>query len=374
VSERRFAVVTGGGTGGHVLPALAVADALVDEGCDRASIQFIGSRRGQDAVLVGGAGFPLLLLPGRGLARRVTARNVARNIGALAGTAWAVVRAFVAIGRWRPRVVVSVGGYASFPAALGAVVLRRPLVLVNVDAAPGLVHRLFGRFAAASAVAFPGTALPRAVVTGTPVRREIAGLVRTPATREAAKRALGLPTDRRAVALVGGSLGARRLNDAGVGLLGRWSGRLDVSLYHVTGRRDFDLMAEKVAALGPLALHHQLVPFEEHMAHLYLAADLLVCRAGAVTMAELAVAGTPAVVVPLPGAPGNHQRENAQLLLDAGAAVLLDDEACDAERLGALVEGLLEGDTLLTMTDAARGIARPDAARAVAALVVQRAR
>ena len=240
MSGRRYALVAGGGTAGHLQPALAIAEALVDAGHARDTIEFVGSTRGQDRVTLEGRGFPFTLLPGRGIARSLAGRRhlaqprCRRRAGGRHGARLALVV------RARPRVVVSVGGYASLPASSAAVVLGVPLVLVNVDAVPGAANRLFGRFARASAVGWPGNPLPRSVVTGTPVRPEIAESIGGPEARREARRALGLPVDRPTVAVFGGSLGARRLNDAVAGLVERWKDRGDRSIFHIVGRRDWD--------------------------------------------------------------------------------------------------------------------------------------
>jgi len=387
VSSRRYAVVAGGGTGGHVLEALAVARALAALGHPKAEIEIVGSRRGQETTLLAGEGFPLTVLPGRGISRGRRPTDVLANIGAVAGLAWATVLATAALARSRPKAVVSVGGYASFPAAAAATVLRIPLVLVNIDAVPGLVHRVFGRFAVACAVAFPSTPLPRAVVTGTPVRQEVREVDRSPESVARARDALGIPTDRRTVGVFGGSLGARRLNHAASTLAHRWRGRSDRTLYHVTGRREWEAMGPSATGTPPGApgdgadpgcadrLCYRRVPFEDRMPLLYEAADVVVCRAGAVTVAELAVAGVPSVLVPLPGAPGDHQTANARSLAAAGGGVLLPDDQCDGRRLEAALEELLADDELLAaMSAAASGMGHPDAAARVAALVDAHAR
>lgn len=368
MSARRFALVAGGGTGGHLVPALAVCRALA-AGRDADAVELVGSRRGLDAELAGGQGLPVTLLPGRGLARRADLRSVGRNIGALAGLAAAVVLAVALVGRRRPAVVVAMGGYACVPVALAAWLWRRPVVLVNVDAVPGAANRLVGRFAAAAAVAFPDTPLERAVVTGAPVRPEIAAVARPgPAARAAARERLGLHPDRRVVAAVGGSLGARRINDAVVELARLWSARAEPALYHVVGRRDAAWAATVAPSAG--ALEYRQVDYQADMASFWQAADVVVCRAGANTVAEAAVVGVPTVLVPLPGAPDDHQTKNAAVLADAGAAVLLPDDQCTGSRLATELDALLEEPGRLTsMADAAARLGRPDAVAAVAQLV-----
>ncbi len=381
---RRYALIAGGGTGGHVFLVLAIARALTDRGVAGEEIELVGSARGMESTLAAGQGFGVTLLPGRGIVRRLRPSDLWANLGALAGLALATIGAFALVLRRRPRVVVSTGGYASVPPGLAAAVLRVPLVLVNIDATAGAAQRLLGRFAVASAVAFPGTALRHPVVTGAPVRRDLLAVHRHGDGPVSARLALGLPADRRTVAVVGGSLGAGRLNDAALELARLFAGRSALTLYHVSGQRNFEAVeaarveaveAGRLPADGAAGLCYRLVPFEEHMAALYAAADVVVCRAGALTVAELSVAGVPAVLVPLPGAPGDHQGANAAALADAGAAVVVPDEACTGRRLaGVLNELLADPDRLIAMGQAAAGLGRPDAADAVAALVQAHAR
>ncbi len=338
MNQGRGTVIAGGGTGGHVVPSLQVARALVALGHAPVTIELYGSRRGQEATLWPTLEFPFRLLPGRGIRRSLSPGALWANAGAVLGLLWATLHALFSFARRRPRVVVVVGGYAGFPAGLAAVVVRSPLVLVNTDAVPGAVNAFLGRFAAANAVAFPGTDLPRAHLTGTPVRPEFGVLDRSVEGQRKARETLGLPPDRRTVAAVGGSLGARRINSAMAGLATRWSDRSDLSIYHVAGRRDFARFAAPGIHGGDAGgaetmLHYQVVPFEERMPEVYRAADLCVCRAGAMTVAEVLVAGVPAILVPLPGAPRDHQTRNADALVAAGAAIMIPDAECTAERL-----------------------------------------
>ncbi|MDE3087637.1 MAG: glycosyltransferase, partial [Acidobacteriota bacterium] len=296
---RRYAVVAGGGTGGHLVPALALARALA-EGRPEGAVELVGSRRGLDATLLSGAGLPVTLLPGRGIRRRHDLSALSSNLVAVVSLGAAVVLAVALVAARRPAVVVAMGGYASVPVALAAFLLGVPVVLVNVDARPGAANRLVGRFARVAAVAFPGTALPRAVVTGVPVRPEVVAAARpTGDDRRAARRVLGVPEDRAVVGVVGGSLGARRLNEAAVTLAGLWAGRADRAVYHVVGRRDAS-WAEAAAPPGPgpgeEGLWYRQVAFEDRMPLFYVAADVVVCRAGANTVAELATVGVPSVL------------------------------------------------------------------------------
>jgi UDP-N-acetylglucosamine--N-acetylmuramyl-(pentapeptide) pyrophosphoryl-undecaprenol N-acetylglucosamine transferase len=368
---RPWAVIAGGGTGGHVVPAIAIGRALVERGHEPSSIMYVGSSRGIEARLVPAAGFPLTLLPGRGIARKLTPAN----LGALGGIIAAVFRALVLIRRWRPRVTVAVGGYASVPAVLASIVWRVPIVVAEQNAVPGLANRLAGRFAAASAVSFADTPLPRPVLTGNPVRPEVVAADPSPGGRAAARAALGLPADSVVVAVTSGSLGARTINRAVLGLARSWSDRAGVCIYHVVGRRDWPEISagrpEPVAG----GLDYRQIEFEDRMADLLAAADVAVGRAGASTVAELAVVGVASVLVPLPGAPGDHQTVNARRLVSEGAAVIIPDAELDAGRLGAELEPIIaSADRRAQMAGAARRLGRPGAADAVARLAEEHAR
>jgi len=364
-----WVIVAGGGTAGHVLPGLAVAKALAERGHPVESIRFVGSERGLEARLVPEAGFDVTLLPGRGIQRRLTLDNV----GAVWGLARALAQGVRLVRREQPAVVLTLGGYASLACVLGAIVGRVPIVVTEQNARAGAANRLAGRVARACAVPFEETDLPRKVVTGNPVRAEVLAVDRV-AGRDEARTRLGLPLDRTVVAVVTGSLGARRVNDAVRGALDTWARRDDLAIRHVVGARDYDagLAAPDLPADG---LGYQAVRYEDHMEDVLAAADLLIGRAGGTTVAELAEVGLASVLVPLPTAPRDHQSANAGPLRRAGAAVVIPDAELDAARLVAEVTPLLDDpDRLASMGAAARTLAHPDAADRVADLVEAHAR
>lgn len=357
-----WALIAGGGTAGHLLPGLAVARELVERGHTRDGIHFVGASRGVEAELVPAAGFAITLLPGRGVQRKLTMANV----GAVVGLVRAMFQAVALVRRRRPEVVLTLGGFASVAVAIAAVLWRVPLVVAEQNARAGAANRLVARFARACAVPFPETDLPNATVTGNPVRDEILEAARTP-DREAARRELGLPLDRTVVLVFAGSLGATRLNAAVQGAVGHWSDRDDLAIHHVVGARDWNERQD----LDPGRLIYNPVRYEARMELALVAADLVVCRSGGTTVAELAVIGVPSVLIPLPIATRDHQRANAAPLVGAGAAVLLPDDELDADRLVAEVDRILSTgrDGLSKMAAAARSIGHPEAAGAVADLV-----
>ena len=358
-----YALVTGGGTGGHVYPALALADELVARGHPRDSIRFVGARRGLETTAVPAAGYTIEVLPGRGLDRSHTLRSVARNVRTAWDTAVAFARATAIVRRDRPTVVVGVGGYASLPAVVAGRLHRIPTVVHEADAHPGLANRVAVCLGARPAVSLPGTPLRGATVTGNPIRPEMIAVERAPVSPAL-------------VAVVGGSLGAQRINRAALELYDRWRQRRDVVIHHVTGVRDYQGCTERLAALrrGGDALDYRMVSYEDHMDTLYANAEVMVARAGGMT-AELAAVGMPSVLVPLPGAPGDHQARNAEVFVDAGAAVVVPDRELDGARLGAVLDELLaDPSRLAAMGRAARTLARVDATARFADLVEEVAR
>jgi undecaprenyldiphospho-muramoylpentapeptide beta-N-acetylglucosaminyltransferase len=347
-SDATFAVVTGGGTSGHVLAALAVADALVGRGHARSTIHYVGATRGVEQRLLPPTGYGHTFFDVVGLQRALTLRNVAFVPKLLAST-WRAVRL---LRRLAPKVVVNVGGYASFPATAGALLLRVPVVVVSYDRRPGLVSRVVARRAAATAVAFEGSSLPRAELTGAPVRQEVLAVDRR-ADREAARSQLGLPTDRFLIAVFGGSLGAQRLNAVTADAVEGLADRRDLAVYHVVGERN--LAGAAPAREDGEGIMYRVVGYEERMPLVYAAADLMITRAGAATIAELATVGMPSLIVPWPGAAENHQLENARELTEHGAAVLIEERDLTAERMIGEIHDLSANAAALAEMSAAAG-------------------
>jgi len=363
-----FALVAGGGTAGHVLPGIAVAHALVERGHSPVSIHFVGSERGLERTLVPDAGFGITLLPGRGIQRRLTLENLS--------AAWGLIRAVAKgirlVRKRRPQVVVVVGGYASVACVIGAVIWRIPIVVMEQNARAGAANRVAGKFAKACAVPFIETDLPRRVLTGNPVRPEVLAIDRDRDSAEA-RRELGISELRTFVAVVTGSLGSRRVNDAVFDAVETWSDRTDLAIRHVIGSRDWESVQGRLP--NPDGLEYIAVRYEDHMDTVLAAADVLIGRAGGTTVAELAEVGVAGVLVPLPQAPRDHQTANAMALVRAGAAILIPDPELTGDRLVNDLAPLLDDpDRLRAMGVAAHTLAQPGAAESVADLVEQHAR
>lgn len=335
-----------------MVPALAVADALRSDG---AEVVWVGGERAE-AELVPAAGYPMSRIAVSGLSRTnplKAARAAAQAVGALAA-AWRI------LGRERPDVVVGGGGYVAGPVGLAAVLRRIPIVLTEADSHLGLTNRALARFARRVCLAFPidGRSAPRFLVTGRPVPPPVED-------RAAARARFGIPADARCVVVFGGSLGARSINEAAVDGLGE----LDCWVLHASGHRDYEALRPRVPATGRYLLEPYIQPFGDALA----AADLVVARSGG-SIFEVAAHGRPAVLVPYPHAAADHQAANARWMVDAGAAVLVADAELDGARLAREVGALLDDPArLAAMGAASAALARPDAARAIAAEVLSAA-
>jgi UDP-N-acetylglucosamine--N-acetylmuramyl-(pentapeptide) pyrophosphoryl-undecaprenol N-acetylglucosamine transferase len=369
-------VIAGGGTGGHVIPGLVVADELAGRGHHPTTIHWMGSEIGMEVEAVPAAGYQLTALPGRGLNSR---RLDLANLKAALGIVRASVRGVGEVRRRRPSVLLALGGYASVAGVIGAVLWRVPIVVAEQNARGSLANRLAGRFAAACAVPFPGSDLPKAVVTGNPVRADIveaAAVAADPTARRALRQELGVDDHKLLVGAMSGSLGARSVNRAIIDMVEQLAHREDVAVRHVVGRRDWGTEHAPHPDLdSDAAITYQAVDYEEQPHRLMAAADLFIGRAGGSTVAELAVVGVPSILVPLPIAPRDVQRHNAEALAGPGAAVVIADGECTGERLSELVvEFAADRGRLGAMASAALTVGHPDAGALVADLVEQHAR
>ena len=352
-------VIAAGGTAGHVVPALAVADALRARG---AEVAFVGAERAE-AELVPAAGYPLHRLRVVGIDRR----SPVRAARAVALAAVASARAPALLRRLRPDVVLGGGGYVAGPVGLAAAALRVPLALTEADSHLGLANRMLAPLARRVFLAFPpreGAARAdrrgRFPVTGRPIPARTLG-----ADRGRARERFDLSPVGPCLLVFGGSLGARSLNEAAVEAFGATPALEGMSVLHACGHRDHEELAARLAELGAPA-HYRLVPYIQPFADALAAADLAAARAGG-SIFELAAAGVPAVLVPYPHATADHQTGNARWMAEGGAATVVPDAALDAARLRREVVALLEApERLAAMRRAARALARPDAAERIA--------
>ncbi|MFZ1008048.1 MAG: undecaprenyldiphospho-muramoylpentapeptide beta-N-acetylglucosaminyltransferase [Candidatus Sulfotelmatobacter sp.] len=352
------AILAGGGTGGHVIPALAIANELKKSYA--AEVLFIGTARGIENRLVPAAGYPLRLV-------RVGAlKNV--SLMTRAKTAFDLPRAIWDAGRmlneFAPDVVIGVGGYASGPAMLAAVVKHIPTLAFEPNVVPGFANRVVARFVSGAAVHFEETAkyFRRAEVTGVPVRQTFFDI-------EA--KSSGTPT----LLVFGGSQGAHAINDAMIRCLPELQRQAPgIHIIHQTGERDYNdaLAAYRSLFESDPGESAEVSKFIEDMPSAFARADLVVCRSGASTVAEITAAGKPAIFVPFPRAADDHQRVNAEALAREGAAVVVEESKLEGVWLAETIATLLnDPKRLQVMSEAARSLAHPNAARDIAAMAVR---
>ncbi len=353
--------IAAAGTGGHLYPALAVADSLVtDLGVPADEIVFFGGDR-METTMVPSAGYRLEQVDIRGLERSLSFGNLSLPFVVRR----AAHRMATVMDAAATKVVAAFGSYITVPAALAARRVGVPFVVHEQNAVPGLANRLAARRATTTLVGFPQAAerLRGAIVVGNPLRRELATFDRK-ASRAAARGMYGLDPEAPVVGILGGSLGARILNELADRIATTNGGKLHV--LHLSGRRD----AERFLTASASVDTWTVVPFEPAMDRFYAAVDLVVSRAGASTISELAVTGTPAIVVPYALGTAGHQDANAAELAAAGGCVVVPEGEVDSI-LPLVADLVVDGDRLATMGAAARSVARPDAARTVATVLAE---
>jgi UDP-N-acetylglucosamine--N-acetylmuramyl-(pentapeptide) pyrophosphoryl-undecaprenol N-acetylglucosamine transferase len=353
-SQRLRVLIAGGGTGGHVIPALAIARELRDS--HGADVRFVGTARGLETKLVPEAGFPLELVRS-GQLKNVSA---ATRVRTMLDVPLGVLRCIGLVRSFKPDVVVGVGGYASGPAMIAAILLRVPTLAYEPNAVPGMANRLVGKYVSAAAVNFPETTkyFRNATVTGVPVRDEIFAVP---------DRLLG-PTRR--LLITAGSNGAKIFNETLPGIAARLLERVPgLTIVHQTGERALAATREAYRNARVDEARVVLDAFLPDMAKQYAAADLVLARAGS-TIAELAAAGRPSLLVPLPTAADDHQRKNAELVVRGGGAEMLLQVELTPEVLLDRLTGLLtDGERLRTMGLAARAMGRPGALQKIGDMV-----
>lgn len=353
-------VIAGGGTGGHLYPGVAVARELLRRE-PGAQVTFAGTARGLEATLVPKEGFELDVIRSVGL----KGRSIVKALRGLAMVPVSLADAWALLSRRRPDAVIGVGGYSSGPVVLTAALRRIPTMLLEQNAVPGLTNRLLARVVDAAALTYDDTMNyfgRRGFVTGNPVRPEfysIAAARSSDITDRPSRRG-----DGPRVLVLGGSQGAHAINVAMVAAAAELGGRhAGLQVVHQTGQRDLAVVREGYERAGVDA---RAESFLDGVAGEMIAADLVICRAGATTLAELAAVGRPAVLVPFPAAADDHQRKNADVLARGGAAVLIVEADLTPARLAAAIDQLLsDADRRAGMGDAMRTFARPAAAGAI---------
>ena len=342
-------ILAGGGTGGHVIPALAIAQELKKEYA--AEILFIGTPRGMENRLVPAAGFDLRLVQ-VGALKNV---SLATRLRTTLDLPLAILKSWSMLGEFRPDVVIGVGGYASGPAMAAAILRGVPTIAFEPNVVPGFANRVVARWVSAAAVHFQETCryFPNCRVTGVPVRSAFSSIPPR------------LPGSQPTLLVFGGSQGARAINDAMIASLPGLREKVpDLRIIHQTGERDYERVRAAYEQAGNRGDLHKFI---EDMPGVFAQADLLVCRSGASTVGEITAAGRPAIFVPFPRAADNHQNVNARALEGTGAAVVIEESKLEAAYLVDTIAGLIEDPRRLErMGAAARSLAHPNAVEEIA--------
>ena len=361
-------LLSGGGTGGHIYPAVTIARALAAR--EHAEILFVGTKQGLENDIIPKEGFAFRTIDVRGLERRLSLAALV-TVGKAAVSVWqslALIRSF------RPDVVIGTGGYVCGPVLLAASLCRVPTVIQEQNVIPGLTNRLLARFVdgvvvgyaeAAHYFSHPG----KVVVTGNPIRSDV-----MTTSREEGMRRLGLDPAKTTILVSGGSRGARSINEAMVAVHQHFAGRPGIQILHITGQSEYNSLVDKLQLLriDLSGVGNSIIqPYLYDMPAALAAADLAVFRAGAVGLAELTARGIPAVLVPYPYAAENHQEYNARVLEKSGAAVVITDAKLSGPELARMIETLIEDKAALSrMAGASLALGRPQAADAIADLAI----
>ncbi len=357
-------LVAGGGTGGHIYPAVAVLESLAGSGIPTETV-FVGTRRGLEGGIVSGLGYRLRSIVARPLPVKKNLEYFFSLACALVGT----IQSVFILGWDRPNVVIGTGGYASAPVVLAGRLLGIPILLIEPNSVPGRTTTMLARFADEVALGLQesvryfsrGTNLR---VTGVPIRPSMLSC-----TREEGLRLFGLDPGRKTVFVFGGSRGASSINRAFVDAARTLQDRQDLQFLVQTGAHNYETVAEAVSDLRiPCVVH----PYIDDIGHAYAAGNLAVCRAGAGTIAELTAFGLPSILIPYPHATAGHQETNARILEESGAAsVILDEDLNGRNLANAIVAIIDDAKHLEDMSRNSRGLGNPDASREIAVRLVQ---
>ena len=362
-------IVSGGGTGGHIYPAITIIR-VIQQRVKDANFLYVGTRRGLEADIIPKEGLPFATVDIRGFERHLTPANLLRAGKAMAGT----VRAMKIVKDFQPDVAIGTGGYVCGPILLAASLLHVPTLIQEQNVVPGITNRILAKVVTKIAVGteeamhrFPAE---KAVFTGNPIRGEV-----MTAQREIGAERFGFDPQKRTVLVSGGSRGARAINRAMIRVLALAAPHPEVQFLHVTGKAEYEDVMARLKAEGvdlAAAPHLKVEPYLYNMPEAMAMTDLAVFRAGATGLAELTARGIPAILVPYPFAAENHQEHNARALERAGAARVILNGDLTAEALSALLAELLsEPHKLEAMAAASRALGRPQAAEAIAGIVLK---
>lgn len=364
----RRVIISGGGTGGHIYPAITIARAIAD--IEPTEFLYVGSKIGLENTLIPNEGIPFVTIDVRGLERKISFRNLVT----LGKTAGSLLRAEQIIHKFKPDVVIGTGGFVCGPVLLAASLSGIPTLVQEQNVIPGVTNTILSRFVKCVALGYEEAAdrfkrKDILVYTGNPVRKDC-----LTGTRDHGRALLGLDPDKFTLLVAGGSRGARSINNAMIEVHRYFRDSRDIQILHVTGDHEYDRVVgqlEGIDGKGRYGEGSHIIPYLHHMPEALAAADLAVYRAGAVGLAELTVRGLPAILIPYPYAAEDHQRYNAQALVMCGAAkMILDKMLTGRELLEEIVHLKNDPEALKRMARASKSKGRPQAAHDIAELAL----
>lgn len=362
-------IISGGGTGGHIYPAITIAQAIAD--IEPTEFLYVGSKIGLENTLIPKEGIPFVTLDVRGLERKISFRNVVT----LAKTAGSVLKAGQIIHSFKPDVVIGTGGFVCGPVLLAAALRGIPTMVQEQNVIPGVTNTILSKFVDRVALGYEEAAArfknqSKLVYTGNPVRKDV-----TTVSREEGRDLLGLDPNKFTLLVAGGSRGARSINTAMLDVHEYFKDADDIQILHVTGDHEYDRVIKMLPGVdgkGYYGKGSRIIPYLHHMPAALAAADLAVYRAGAVGLAELTVRGVPSILIPYPYAAEDHQRYNAQALVMCGAAkMILDKMLTGKDLLEEIVHLKDDPQALHDMAEASKKLGKPQAAHDIAALALE---
>ncbi len=360
-------ILSGGGTGGHIYPAITIARELSK--IDDVKFLFVGTPHGMESRIIPQEGFDFTSLEAAGLKRKFTFENVE----ILLKTARSLFKARKILKEFQPDVVIGTGGYVCGPILLAAALSHIPTLIQEQNVIPGITNKILSRFVDRIALGYEAAASrfphsEKCVYTGNPIRPDILS-----AKRKESREELGLSDDDFMVLITGGSRGARTINTAMIGVHQYFKDMPHCCLYHVTGSLEYDKVVQELGAdkNGYFGKSSRIIKYEYHMPRALAAADLIICRAGAISLAELAARGIPSILIPYPYAAEDHQTFNARVFVAAGAAKMIVDQYVTAKELIQDISDLCDNrDTLHLMSEAAYSLGKPQAGQEIAKMAL----
>ncbi|KXB92788.1 undecaprenyldiphospho-muramoylpentapeptide beta-N-acetylglucosaminyltransferase [Megasphaera hutchinsoni] len=364
----RRVIISGGGTGGHIYPAITIARAIAE--LEKTEFLYVGSRQGLENTLIPKENIPFVTLDVRGLERKISWKNVVT----LGRTGKSVIQAMHIIHQFKPNVVIGTGGFVCGPVLLAASMRKIPTLIQEQNVIPGVTNTILSRFVSCIALGYEAAAerfshKDRLIYTGNPVRKEVLTV-----TKEQGRAALSLKKDTFTLLIAGGSRGARSINTAALMVHEYFKDMDDIQIIHVTGEGEYQRVVQALAEVdekGRYGRGSLIIPYLHQMPEALAAADLVVYRAGAVGLAEVTVRGVPSILIPYPYAAEDHQRYNALELVKQGAAKMILDKMLTGKELLDEVLRLKENtNALLAMAKASKALGKPQAAHDIAQLAL----